>query len=330
MTQRTPVVTGGQAGGPAVLAEVFAMQRPRLHALATRMLGSTWDADDAVQETWIRLQRSETGGIENLEAWLTTITSRICLDHLRHLVSRHEELGADLPELAPAEGPEVPEVVALTGDEVSMALLVVEELAPLERLAFVLHDVFSVPFDEIAPIVQRSSAAARQLASRARRRVANIDVPHERRRRSEAVDAFLRASREGDFGSLLRLLDPEIRLRADQEVIAGSAPFVAAGAPELAPSLHGADAVARAFAGRAAKARRALIDGMPGAIYATGASATAVYAFGLRQNRIVRIEVIGNAERIAALSITRVAQQRSGVETSGRHGEREPLPVDIP
>ena len=306
MTQRTPVVAGGQPGGPAVLAEVFAAQRPRLHAIATRMLGSTWDADDALQETWIRLQRSETGSIENLEAWLTTVTSRICVDQLRQRATRHEDPGAELPEPEPVDGLQAPETAALTSDELGMALLVLEELSPLERLAFVLHDVFSLPFGEIAPIVQRSSAAARQLASRARRRVASIDVPRERRRRSDAVDAFLRASREGDFGSLLQVLDPEIRLRADPDVIAGSAPFVAAGAPKLAPSLHGADAVARAFAGRAAMARRALIDGLPGAIYASGGATQAVYAFHLCQDRIVRIEVIGNAERIAALHIAAI------------------------
>lgn len=301
MSERTPAAIGtGQNG---VLAEIFAAERSRLHAIAVRMLGSHWDADDAVQETWIRLQGSNAGAIENIPAWLTTVTSRICVDQLRRVTTRHEALGADLPEPEPAGTAELPENAAATSDAVSAALLVVEELPPLERLALVLHDVFGLPFDEIAPIVERSSPAARQLASRARRRVASIDVPAERRRRSDAVDAFLTASREGDFGRLLQVLDPEIRLRADAEVIARSAPFIPAGAPELAPSVHGADAVARAFAGRASQARRALIDGVPGAVYGSAGSVTAVYVFHLRADRITGIEVIGNPERIAALTI---------------------------
>lgn len=304
MRERTPVITGAQPAVPGGLAELFAAQRPRLHAIATRMLGSAWDADDAVQETWIRLQNTDADTIDNLGAWLTTVTSRLCVDQLRRASTRHEDLDADLPEPEPAGAVELPEASAVTSDAVSTALLVLEELPPLERLALVLHDVFGVPFDEIAPIVERSSPAARQLASRARQRVARIDVPSKHRRRSDAVDAFLKASREGDFGGLLQLLDPEIRLRADQDVIAGSAPFVAAGAPELAPSLRGADAVARAFAGRASLARPALIDGVPGAVYGSAESVTAVYAFRLQQGRITGIEVIGNAERIATLTIT--------------------------
>ncbi|WP_147917681.1 sigma-70 family RNA polymerase sigma factor [Ruania zhangjianzhongii] len=306
MAERTPVATGAQPAGTGVLAERFAAQRRRLHAIATRMLGSHWDADDAVQETWIRLQRSDADSIENVEAWLTTVISRICVDQLRRTATRQEDLGAELPEPEQTGGAEHPEAAALTGDAVNMALLVLEELPPLERLAFVLHDVFGLPFDDIAPIVQRSSPATRQLASRARKRVARIDVHGERRRRSDAVDAFLRASRDGDFRRLLQVLDPEIRVRADSEVIAASAPFVAAGAPVLAPSLRGADAVARAFAGRASLARRALIDGAPGAVYLSEGTVAAAYLLHLQEGRIVQIEVIGNAERLDALDITAV------------------------
>lgn len=304
MRHLTPAVTGAQPAVPLGIAEVFDTQRDRLHAIADRMLGSHWDADDAVQETWLRLQNSDVGAIDNLEAWLTTVTSRICIDQLRRASARREDLAADLPEPEPAGAVELPETAAVTNDAVSTALLVLEELPPLERLALVLHDVFGMPFDEVAPIVERSSPATRQLASRARRRVANIDVPGRCRRRSAAVDAFLRASREGDFGGLLQLLDPEIRLRADSDVLTESAPFVGAGAPELAPTLHGADAVARAFAGRAAMARRALIDGVPGAVYSSDGVVRAVYLLHLQGDRVSRIEVIGNSKRIAAMAIT--------------------------
>lgn len=304
MTEPAQTVAGAQPTVPDGVAEEFDVQRPRLHALAYRMLGSHWDADDAVQETWIRLQSTDVRAIDNLAAWLTRVTSRICIDQLRRASTRHEDLDADLPEPEQASPAEAPESAALTSDSLGAALLVLEELPPLERLALVLHDVFGVPFDEIAPIVHRSSPAARQLASRARRRVASIDVPSTRHRRSDAVDAFLKASREGDFGSLLQLLDPEIRLRADSDVLTSSAPFVNAGAPQLASSLRGADAVARAFAGRMTLARPALIDGLPGAVYGSADAVTAVYAFRLHQGRITGIEVIGNPQRIAALTIT--------------------------
>lgn len=290
-----------------LLAEEFATQRRRLHAIAFRMLGSHWDADDAVQETWIRLQNSDPGGIDNLDGWLTTVTSRICLDLLRRMATRREDLGADLPETNQSGAEELPDGAAVGAEDVGMALLVVlDELAPQERLAFVLHDVFGLAFRDIAPIVERTPQAARQLASRARRRVAGVDARAEHGRRRDAVDAFLKASRDGDFGGLLQVLDPEIRVRADDDVLAASARFVTAGAPTLTPSLAGADAVARAFAGRATQVRHALIEGVPGAVYASGGVVSAAYIFHLQAGRISRIEIIGSPERLDSLAVTAV------------------------
>lgn len=315
MTERRGVATGAQQTARDGLAEVFDTERPRLHAIAYRLLGSHWDADDAVQEAWIRLQNSDVRSIENLGAWLTTVVSRISLDQCRRAATRYEDLGAELPDEVPGAGAELPgartelpEAAAMSGEEVAAALTVVlDQLSPLERVAFVLHDVFGLPFADIAPVVERTPQAARQLASRARRRVARVDAGAEQSRRHDAVDAFLSAARNGDFGRLLQILDPEIRVRADQDALAASTPFVAAGAPQLAPSLHGADAVARAFAGRAAMARAALLDGVPGAVYSSDGVVKAAYLFRLRGHRVAQIEVIGNPDRIAALVMTEAA-----------------------
>src|SRR6266436_3710909 len=206
------------------LAERFEENRPHLRAVAYRMLGSSAEADDAVQEAWLRLSRSGTSGVENLGGWLTTVVARVCLNMLRSRTSRREEpLGVHVPEpiLSREDGID-PEHEALLADSVGLALLVVlETLAPAERLAFVLHDMFAVPFDEIAPIVGRSPAAARQLASRARRRVQGAStVPGaDLTRQREVVDAFLAASRAGDFDAPLALLDPDVVLRADHAAV---------------------------------------------------------------------------------------------------------------
>src|SRR5436305_2614807 len=247
------------------LAEQFEENRDHLRAVAYRMLGSASEADDAVQESWLHVSRSGTGDVRNLGGWLTTVVARVCLDMLRSRRSRREEpVGTDLPEpVAGRAAGTDPEHEALLADSVGPALLVVlDTLAPAERLAFVLHDMFAVPFDEIAPIVGRSPAAARQLASRARRRVqgpaAAPDADPGRQR--EVVDAFLAASRGGDFDALLALLDPDVVLRAD-----GTA--VRAGAPGEA---RGAVAVAGTFSGRARVAQPALVDGMAGAVWAPG------------------------------------------------------------
>src|SRR6266545_772376 len=201
------------------LEERFEGHRRRLQAVAYRILGSRSEAEDAVQETWLRLSRSGTSGIEELERWLTTVVARVCIDMLRSRESRPEApVGLRLPESPMGDGVADPEEEALLGDSVGMALLVVlETLTPAERVAFVLHDLFDVPFEEIAPIVERSPEAARQLASRARRRVRGTTSASDadRTRQREVVAAFLTASRSGDFGALLAVLDPDVVLRAD-------------------------------------------------------------------------------------------------------------------
>ena len=222
------------------LTQQFEANRTHLRAVAYRMLGSVSEADDAVQEAWLRLNRTETSSVENLGGWLTTVVARVCLDMLRSRKSRREEAleGPRVPEpiVGPADGVD-PEHEALLADSVGLALLVVlETLDPAERLAFVLHDMFAMPFDEIAPIVDRSPAAARQLASRARRRVRGAapapDPDLERQR--EVVDAFLAASREGDFDALLAVLDPDVVLRADGGAVRADLSKEVRGAQEVA------------------------------------------------------------------------------------------------
>lgn len=285
------------------LAAAFFSHRSRLRAIAHRVLGSQWDAEDVVQEAWLRLRGADVATIDNLEAWLTVVVSRLSVDLLRSRGARREDLDADLPE-APHEA-EIhgPEAAALHADEVSAALLVVlESLTPLERLAFVLHDVFGLSFDDVAPIVERTPAATRQLASRARRSVRAVDVSSERSRRVEAVEAFLKASREGDFGALLRLLDPDIELRTDDYAFALAAPHAAEGAPLLERRLRGADAVARAFAGRARDAVVAIVDGLAGAAYAPAGTPVAIYTIAFRGGAISRIDVIGEPGLLSELN----------------------------
>src|SRR5689334_3801927 len=229
---------GPSMGSNDWLAERFEASRPHLRSVAYRMLGSSSEADDAVQEAWLRVSRAGTEGVENLGGWLTTIVGRVCLDMLRSRRSRGEEPVAEPPAEVEADAPD-PEAEALLGESVGLALLVVlETLAPAERVAFVLHDLFGVSFEEIGPIVSRSPTAARQLASRARRRVRGATADPDERRQRAVVDAFLAASREGDFEALLSLLDPEVVARADGAGILGTASEVV-----------GADAVARIFVG---------------------------------------------------------------------------------
>ena len=274
-----------------LLARRFEDSRARLGGVALRMLGSSAEAEDAVQEAWLRLTRADSATIDNLEGWLTTVVSRVCLDMLRSRGSRREEPLAEHHD--PADSTD-PAREAELADAVGPALLVVlESLQPAERLAFVLHDLFAVPFDEIAVIVGRTPAAARQLASRARRRVrgsAGIEDPGEARRRA-VVDAFLAASRDGDFQGLLDLLDPDAVIRAD-----GAA--VAMGAAEI---LRGAAAVAETFAGRAQGARFALVDGMPGAVWSKGGVPRVVFAFTVEEGRVTGIDLISDADTIGAL-----------------------------
>jgi RNA polymerase sigma factor (sigma-70 family) len=280
-----------------VLAQRFETDRPHLEAVAYRMLGSRVEADDAVQEAWLRLARNGADGVENLRGWLTTVVARVCLDMLRSRASRREEpLAAEEVERAGADpGPESEAVLA---DSVGAALLVVlDTLAPAERLAFVLHDLFAVPFDEIADIVGRSPTATRQLASRARRRVQGVGDEgvagdHHSRRR-EVVAAFLAASRGGDFAALVALLDPDAVLRADAAAVATGAE----------PEVHGAAAVAGTFAGRARAARLALIDGAPGLAWYHQGVLRVVFAFTLVEGKVTGIELISEPDHLARLAV---------------------------
>ena len=279
------------------LAERFEAHRSHLRAVAYRMLGSPSEADDAVQEAWLRLSRSGADGVENLSGWLTTVVGRVCLDMLRSRTSRREEsLDAHVPVVT-REDEVDPEHEALMADSVGSALLVVlDTLAPAERLAFVLHDMFGVPFEEIAPIVGRSPAAARQLASRARRRVRGATASSEAdlARRREVVEAFLAASRRGDFEALLAVLDPDVVLRAD-----GAAARLGATA-----EVRGAAAVAETFSGRARAARPALVDGVPGLVWAAGGRPRVVFGFTITDGRIVEIEMVADPERIGQLDLS--------------------------
>jgi RNA polymerase sigma factor (sigma-70 family) len=284
------------------LAKRFEENRPRLRAVAYRMLGSLSEADDAVQEAWVRLSRSDTSGVENLGGWLTTVVGRVCLDMLRTRRSRREEPldqhsgGRVLGSIVDREGAIDPEHEALLADSVGLALLVVlETLTPAERLAFVLHDMFAVPFAEISPIVGRSPNATKMLASRARRRVRGAaevpdsDPAHQR----EVVDAFLAASRGGDFGALLAVLDPDVVLRAD-----GAA--VRAGASR---EVRGARAVADTFFGRARFARPALVNGAIGAVWAPGGRPRVAFCFTVVGGKIVEIEVVADPARLSGLDL---------------------------
>jgi RNA polymerase sigma-70 factor, ECF subfamily len=285
-----------------LLAEHFEESRTHLRAVAYRMLGSVSEADDAVQESWLRLGRSDTDQVENLPAWLTTVVARVCLDILRSRKSRREEpLGAHLPEpIVSSEDGLDPEHEALLADSVGLALLVVlETLTPPERLAFVLHDMFAVPFDEIAPIVARSPAAARQLASRARRRVRgaapapDADVARQR----QVVDAFLAAARDGDFDVLLAVLDPDVVLRVDR----GPTP------PGASREVRSAAAVieeTRTFASLAASARPALVNGAAGIVVAPRGRPIAVAGFTVAHGKIVEIDLLADPTRLRELDLT--------------------------
>src|SRR5215471_5375145 len=261
--------------GKEMIAEQFEVNRSHLRAVAYRMLGSSSEADDAVQEAWLKLSRSDTSGVQNLGGWLTTVVARVCLDMLRSRKARREEPEDEARPEPAATGKDAadPEQEAVMADSVGLALLVVlETLAPAERVAFVLHDLFAVPFDDIAPIVGRSSEAARQLASRARRRMqgAAPDTDADRSRQREVVDAFLAASRDGDFERLLAVLDPEVVLHADRVAVEAAAARQAQGAPSLSSRISGARAVADVFAGRARGVQPALVNGSAGAAWAPG------------------------------------------------------------
>jgi RNA polymerase sigma-70 factor, ECF subfamily len=280
------------------LAQRFQAHRTHLRAVAYRMLGSASEADDAVQEAWLRLSRADPSGVENLGGWLTTVVARVCLDMLRARTSRREEpLGVQAPDpiVRPQDGID-PEQEALLAEGVGLALLVVlDTLAPAERLAFVLHDMFAVPFDEIAPILGRSPNAAKMLASRARRRVQGAaTVPDTDPIRQRAVvDAFLAASRGGDFDALLAVLDPDVVLRADRAAVQAGA----------SGGVRGAAAVADTFSGRARLARPALVNGAVGAVWAPGGRPRVVFGFTITGGKIVAIDILADPGRLGQLDL---------------------------
>lgn len=288
---------------PEWLAQQFDDSRSHLRAVAYQMLGSLSQADDAVQEAWLKVARSGSREVENLKGWLTTIVARVCMDMLRSRQSRREE------SLAPSVA-EVSGAVALEGgvglaDAIGPALLVVlDKLAPPERIAFVLHDVFDLSFEEIAPIVDRTPAAARQLASRARRRVRGASTPRaDVARHGELVSAFLAASRDGDLQRLLALLSPDVVLRSDELAVQTAAANQHLGSPMLARELRGAQRVAEALNGRARGASAVLIDGEPGAASLVRGQVRAAFVFEIAHGQIVGLEVIMEPLQLAELDV---------------------------
>jgi RNA polymerase sigma factor (sigma-70 family) len=277
-----------------LLARRFERNRDRLHALAYRMLGSRTEAEDAVQEAWLRLSRTGPSEVENLGGWLTTVVARVCLDMLRTRRSRREEsMDVALPETT-ARGDAEQE--ALLAESVGLALLVVlDRLTPGERVAFVLHDMFDLSFEEIAPVVGRTVEASRQLASRARRRVrgATGDPAADRERQQRVVEAFLAASRRGDFDALLALLDPSVVVRAD-------AAAVQVGASR---EVRGAAEVAKTFAGRARAAQPALVNGLVGLAWAPGGQPRVVFDFEIEGGRVVAINLIADPDHLNDLEL---------------------------
>lgn len=291
-----------QAATSQWLAEQFEANRTRLRAVAYRMLGSASEADDALQESWLRLSRSDAGEIEHLGKWLTTVVARICLDMLRSRSTRREDPLEEAPlaeQLADARTGHDPEYEMLLADALGSALLVVlDTLNPDERLAFVLHDIFDVPFDEIAPLVGRTPTAARQLASRARRRVRRQPLEDDEAPGADltaqraVVEAFLAASRNGDFAALLAVLDPDVELRAND----------VAARPHAPGNARGAHAVAQQLLGRATVLRVALIGDGVGAVYAPGGRALVAFALTIAGERVVAIEIVADPRRLSQLN----------------------------
>ena len=284
------------------LTKRFDERRDHLRAVAHRMLGSASEADDAVQEAWLKLSHADTGDVENVGGWLTTVVARICLDMLRARRSRREE---PLEPATDAPGSGDPESEVGLADAIGPALLVVlDMLAPQERVAFVLHDMFDLSFEEIAPIVDRTPEATRQLASRARRRVRGATAPAvpvaEHR---ELVSTFLAAAREGAFDRLLALLSPEVVMRADERSVHVAERNQGRGAPRLAPEVRGAALVAGVFNGRAQGISQAVIDGAPGAVWMMKGQVHTAWRFTIDGGKVVTIDVIMDPAHIAQLDV---------------------------
>ena len=298
------------------LAAQFEDHRARLRAVAYRMLGSPSEADDAVQESWLRLSRTGPDGVQNLGGWLTTVVARVCLDMLRSRTARREEPLAAVTPAADESAGTNPEQEALLADSVGLAMLVVlDTLAPAQRVAFVLHDMFAVPFEDIGAVLGRTPNATKQLASRARRRIEGTGPGSPEARSPEArspearspgtgpagdqarhrrvVGAFLAAARGGDFEGLLALLAPDVVLRADEATVRMGAEA----------EVRGADAVARVFCGRALAVRLALVDGAPGAFWAQGGQTRGVWFFAMAGSTITGLEMVGDPDRLGQLDL---------------------------
>lgn len=289
-------------GGDDWLARRFDENRIHLRAVALRMLGSASEADDAVQETWLKLSRSGSQELENLGGWLTTVLARVCLDMLRARRSRREEPLAGAAD-APDDG-SLEDDFALADATGPALLVVLETLAPGERVAFVLHDMFDLSFEEIARILNRTPIAARQLASRARRRVRGTEVPAaDIALQRELVGAFLAASRDGDFERLVAVLSPEVVLRADEAAVRVAAARRQYGAPELVAETRGAAQVANAFKGRARGAVPALIDGQAGAVWAIGGRIQAAFLFTIEGATITGVDVVVDPVHLRELEV---------------------------
>jgi RNA polymerase sigma-70 factor (ECF subfamily) len=284
----------------------FEQDRPRLRAIAHRMLGSASEAEDALQEAWLRLTRTDAHAVDNPGGWLTTVVTHVCLDMLRARKTRENAAPAMQAEgaIAASESTD-PEREVLLADAVGSAMMVVlDTLSPPERVAFVLHDLFALSFEDVGAIVGRSAVAARQLASRARRRVQGAgereeDLPSQR----EVAQAFMAASRSGDLEAVLAVLDPDVVLRVDPVAVKAAAANEAKGAPRLVPEVRGAADVARVFLGSAQAAQPALIDGTPGAAWAPGGHPRALWAFKVERGRIVEVQVTVDPKTIARLEV---------------------------
>jgi RNA polymerase sigma factor (sigma-70 family) len=286
---------------PRWLAEQFEQKRAHLRDVAYRMLGSAGEAEDAVQEAWLRLSRSDTAEVTNLGGWLTTVTSRVCLDMLRARKIRRDAV----PDVPAPRTPD-PARDVLLADSIGSALLVVlETLAPAERVAFVLHDLFDLPFDEIARIIDRSEAATRQLASRARRRMQRKEPPADGGRAARAVvDAFLAAARAGDFDALISVLDPDVVVRADELVLQTAASTKwGSGGPALARETRGADAVAHMVSRRAGGATPVTIDGEPGTAWIVAGQIRSAFVFTMAGDRIAAIDIVMEPDALAELDV---------------------------
>lgn len=288
-----------------MLATEFETTRHHLQAVAYRMLGSRSEAEDAVQEAWIRLNRSDSESIENLGGWLTTVVARVCLDILRSRKVAHEESLEEITVDLPEEGGSDLEEELLIADAVGPALLLVlDRLTPAERIAFVLHDLFDLSFDEIAPIIERTESATRQLASRARRCVRGATMPSkDAARQQEVVAAFMQASRQGNFDALIRLLHPDVVLRADETAIKVSTANKARGAPQFSPETAGAKAVADALNGNAVGAQLALVNGLAGAVWGIKGKTIVAFCFVVNDGKIAAIDIVMNKETLGNLDI---------------------------